>query len=181
MRRLVRSVLGADLSACSAAAVAVPLDWGGNWARVSTLVVGASLAGAYSELDLERALRTGTIADELVEFALQHRCFRAQIESYGFSRRTQAHTLGEVGGVVRLHLVRVGVEIATSNMSTSRKLLLGHVPKGADPKALVHAALIAAGAPWANVEGAKDLSDAFTAANLYLAEERAFAFIQAPT
>lgn len=120
------SLLGLDLSARAAAAVMVPLDWDGQWRRVKTLVVGEALG--RDATDLARAQRCGFIAERIVEFARRHHVAQAWIEGYAFDQSTAAHTVAEVGGVVRLELVRAGIEIRTANMSTARKLLLGRLP-----------------------------------------------------
>jgi hypothetical protein len=165
-------LLGLDLSATAAAVCAVPLDWDGDWRRVTTLVVGESLR--RDATDMERARRTEAIAARLVTFARKRGASEAWIESYAFSRRDNAHTLAEVGGVVRLELLRAGIEIRTANMSTARKLLLGKVPRS-EAKQACHRVLHEAGSPpWTF-----DESDAFVAANLGLSEHAgAFCFAQ---
>jgi Holliday junction resolvasome RuvABC endonuclease subunit len=130
---------------------------------VKTLVVGDRLR--RDATDEERARRCETIAAQLVAFARLHGVTECWLEGYAFSQRTASHTLGEVGGVVRLELVRAGIAIRTANMSSARKLLLGKLPrKGA--KHAVHTALHAAGSPaWT-----LDEADAFVAVNLGLSE-----------
>jgi hypothetical protein len=183
VRRARSSLLGLDLSATAAAAVAVPLDWDGDWQRVRWTLVGEPLLKGASDED--RARRTERIARKIVRFAHEHRAFAAWIESYAFSMRTMAHTLGEVGGVVRLELVREGLAVHTANMSTSRKLLLGGLPpRGSPVSAKQEAArvLASAGAPiaWVEQKGL-DLVDAFTAVNLALSfEPGAYCFAQEP-
>jgi Holliday junction resolvasome RuvABC endonuclease subunit len=164
-------LLGLDLSVTAAAAVAVPVDWDGEWKRVRSVVVGEKLR--RDATDLERARRTETIATRLVAFARATGATCAFIESYGFAMRTAAHTLGEIGGVVRLELVRAGIEVRTANMGTARKLLLGKVPRS-DAKMAVYAALRAAGARFET----GDEADAMAAVNLGLSELGAFCFAQ---
>lgn len=154
--------MGLDLSTRAAAAVAVPSDWDGQWNRVASLVVGEPLRRDAS--DAERAARTETIARRIVGFAQSHGVREAWIESYAFNQSVSAHTLGEVGGVVRLELVRAGMEIRTAQMATARKLLLGKVPRSGAKDAVV-ATLKAAGARFETA----DEYDAFTAVNLGLA------------
>ena len=165
-------LLGLDLSTRAAAAVCVPVDWDGQWGRVSSLVVGEKLTQAAT--DAGRARRTETIATRLVAFARQHGAIEAWIEGYAFSTHRGAHTLGELGGVVRLELLRAGIGLHTSNMSTARKLLLSKVPR-TDAKAAVFSALRSAGARFQTL----DESDAFCAVNLGLAEYGAYCFAQA--
>lgn len=165
------TLLGIDVSATATAAVAVPLDWDGRWSRVDSIVVGEKLR--RDATDTERARRCETIAARIVAFARAHGATQAWIESYAFSQRTAAHTLAEVCGVVRLELVRAGVEIRTANQGAARKLLLGKVPRS-DVKVAVYSALRAAGATFETL----DECDAFVAANLGLAEAGAFCFAQ---
>jgi len=165
------TLLGLDLSTRAAAAVAVPLAWDGQWARVASLVVGEKLRRGAT--DAERAQRTETIARKIVAFAKAHNVTQAWIEGYAFSRHDSAHTLGECGGVVRLELLRAGVELHTANMGTARKLLLGKVPRS-DVKVAVFEALRAAGATFDTL----DEADAFCAANLGLSDVGSYCFAQ---
>jgi hypothetical protein len=168
------SLIGLDLSATAAAACAVPLGWGGDFRRVHTVVVGERLR--RDATDAERARRCESIARRLVAFARAHSVFEAWTESYAYAQRTSAHTLAEVGGCVRLELLRAGVAIRTANIGTARKLLLGKLPRR-EAKRAVHAALSAAGSPaWS-----LDEADAFVAANLGLSEHAgAWCFAQPP-
>lgn len=165
-------LLGLDLSVTAAAAVAVPLNWAGDFRRVSSIVVGERLR--RDATDAERARRCETIATRIVGFARSAGATHAVIEGYAFSRADAAHTLGELGGVVRLELVRAGLELRTANVGTARKLLLGKVPRS-DAKVAVFAALRAAGATFQT----PDEADAFAAVNLTLADLGGFAFAQA--
>src|SRR4051812_4927637 len=105
------AVLGLDLSPTASACFAVPLDWDGEWRRTTRLTVGEHLSRTAS--DTARARRCESIAARIVGFALQHRVTVAYIEGYAFGRADQAHTIAEVSGVVRLELVRVGIEIVS--------------------------------------------------------------------
>lgn len=156
--------LGVDLSARAAAAVAVPADWDGQWSRVTSMVYGEQLP--RNATDAERARRCETIATRIVTFARATGATSAWIESYAFSTAHGAHTLAEIGGVVRLELVRAGIEVRTAQQATARKLLLGKVPR-ADVKVAVYTALRAAGARFETF----DECDAFTCANYALSEE----------
>lgn len=166
-------ILGLDLSLQAAAAVACPLDWDGQWRAVRSLVVGEPLKRDCSDED--RARRTEAIARKLVAFAQSERATVAFIEGYAFGLRTSAHSLGELGGVVRLELLRAGIELRTANMGSARKLLLGQCPrKGA--KVAVAAALKAAGARFETL----DECDAMACANWGLCEMGGYFFAQIP-
>ena len=166
------ALLGLDLSCTASAAVAVPLGWDGDWRRVATLLVGEKLH--RDATDAARAMRAESIATRLVAFAVQQGAGVAYVESYGYSHHTAAHSPAELGGVVRLALVRAGLDLRTSNMGAARKLLLGKVPR-ANVKVAVHSALRAAGAPFESL----DVADAFVAANFGLSEAGGFCFAQA--
>lgn len=164
-------LLGIDLGTRHCAAVAVPLDWDGAWSRVRSIVAGEPLRRDSS--DAERARRTETIAVQLVRFARETGASLALVESYAYSRQTAAHTLGELGGVVRLELLRAGLEIRTVQMSSARKLLLGKVPRS-DAGMACYSALRAAGARFETADEAA----AFTVANVALADAGGFCFCQ---
>lgn len=164
-------ILGLDLSTRAAAAVAVPQDWDGRWSRVRSLVVGEPLH--RDATDAERARRTETIAARLVAFARSCGVASVWIEGYAFNQATAAHTLAELGGVVRLELVRAGFDLHTANMSTARKLLLGKVPRSGAKDAVV-ATLRAAGSTFETA----DEADAYCCANLGLSELGGFFFGQ---
>jgi hypothetical protein len=130
---------------------------------VRTCLVGERLRPEST--DEERARRCEIIARQMLAFAHANQVGEAWIEGYAFAQRTSAHTLAEVGGCVRLELMRAGTAIRTANMGTARKLLLGRLPRNG-AKYAAHAALHAAGAPpWT-----LDEADAFVAANLGLSE-----------
>ena len=165
------AIVGIDIGARFAAFVGVPLNWDGDWKRVLSLVIGEPLRRDAS--DLERVRRCESIAMQGARFAVSNGADAAWIEGYAFSQNTAAHVLAEVGGCVRLELARAGIALHTANMGTSRKLLLGRLPrKGA--KDAVIATLRAAGAMFET----PDEYDAFTAANLGLAAAGAYCFAQ---
>jgi len=156
-------ILGLDLSLTASAAVACRTNWDGDWSRVQSLVIGEPFTkGASQE---QGARRTETIAASLVAFAQSVGATQAWIEGYAYSQAKAAHSLGELGGVVRLELVRAGIEIHTVTASEARKLLLGHNPrKGA--KVAVAEAFRASGARFDTL----DEYDAMCVANFGLAE-----------
>lgn len=176
------TILGLDISSRSTATVAIPLDWDGRWSRVEWLLCGQPLPRGAT--DLARAQRTEHIARAIVEFARRKGGTVAFIESYGFNQNVAAHTLAEVAGVVRLELVRAGIEIHTAQMSSARKLLLGRLPnpraagKGAAKKA-VYGTLTAAGAKLPpESAGGMDVADAIVCANHGLAELGGYCWAQ---
>ena len=169
------TILGLDLSTRGTAAVAVPLSWDGDWRGVHTFKCGAALTKAAT--DDERAARLAKIAKQVVRFATLQGATEAWLESYAFSRQG-AHTAGELGGVVRVALADTGIALHTAQMSTARKLILGHVPRGRDA---IKEAVKAVWAEAGFTAGANDddLCDAMTCANMGLAEAGAYCFCQA--
>lgn len=165
-------VMGLDLSLTAAAGVAAPLDWDGDWHRVRSCVVGEKLR--RDATDAERARRTETIALQLTRFARSVGATHAFVEGYAFGRKNQLPQLGELGGVVKLALLREGVTLATVPPATARKLLLGKVPRS-DAKEAVAAALWAAGAPrsWSH-----DETDAMAVLNFGMSELGGYTFCQ---
>jgi hypothetical protein len=172
----VSVILGLDLSTRAAAAVAVPTDWDGQWSRVRWTVAGEALRKGATEA--ERIERCRRVADHLARFAREVGAAHAWVESYAYNMRSSAHTLGELGGIVRLGLMPQAIRLDVANMSSARKLMLGRVPRGADPKELVQATLQAAGAPLTLTSDA-DVCDGFTCANWGLSELGGFCFAQA--
>lgn len=165
-------VMGLDPSLTATSAVAMPLDWDGVWARVQSVTAGEPLR--RDATDVERVRRVASIAGRVVAFARTHGVTIAYLESYAYGLHTAAHSLGELGGVLRLELDRAGIELRTANLGAARKLLLGSVPRK-EAKAAVYAALRAAGAPFST----HDQADAFAAANLGLSELGGYCFAQA--
>lgn len=166
-------ILGLDLSATAPAAVAIPVGWAGDWTRVRSQRWEFKLTKKASDND--RARRCLKIGEHIGLFAHRHGCTEAWIESYAYGKKTAAHTLAEVGGVVRVVLLEQSVQLRTANMSSARKLLLGKIPIGkGQAKKACSACLLEAGSPaWS-----LDESDAFVAANLGLYEMGATFFGQ---
>lgn len=169
-------ILGLDLSTRAAAAVAVPSDWDGEWRRVASVVVGEPLHKGATEA--ERIGRSARIAARLAAFARAQGVTAAFIESYAYGQNTAAHTLGELGGLVRHALLESGVDVQVANMSSARRLMCGRIPRGSDPKAIVGATLRQAGAP-AELLASADLCDAFVCLNFGMAELGGYCFAQA--
>lgn len=167
-------ILGIDLSLARTAAVAIPTDWDGQWQRVAEMSEGANLP--RNATDLERVERVATIASRLVRFAQAHNAEQAWIESYAFGGSFMAHTLGELGGVVKHELARAGLELRTVNMGSARKLLLGKIPRGKGAaKDAVQRVLVAAGLPF---RWKPDEFDALVVANWAMSELGGFCFAQ---
>ena len=174
-------ILGLDLSLRAAGLALVPEDFapGLDFSRVRVRTVGEKLpANATSRQQAERIAK---IAHAIVVFARNHGVTKAWIENYAFSRGdSRAHALGELGGVVRVALLRSGIEFDVVHSNTARKHLgkFSALPKkkrenknveALPPKVKeqVHLALYGMGAPkhWTG-----DELDAFVVANHGLIE-----------
>lgn len=165
-------IAGLDLSLTASAIVTVPLDWDGDWKRVTSSVYGYGLA--RTAIDSERIARCADIASFLVKCARIRRVTKVYIEGYAFSRADKAHSLGELGGIVRYLLGMDGIEYLTASMNTARKLLLGKVPRSGAKDACSQTLHNAGAPPWT-----LDESDAFVCANWGLSEHAgAFCFAQ---
>ena len=168
-------LIGLDLSRRAAAAVAVPTEWDGDWTRVASYQCGGRLQANSTEE--ERIRLCDTIAQRIGSFCQRVYAEHIWIESYAWGTGTSAYTLGEVGGIVRLELMRHKLEINVANMGTARKLLLGKVPRGKGlAKKAVQKTLGLAGAPgnWT-----ADHFDAFTVVNFALSNySGAYCFAQ---
>ena len=174
-------VLGLDLSARGAGAVAVPSDWGGDWSKIARLMSGEDLpAGAASALRIGRLHR---IAADVVTFAGMHGCTTAVVEQYALrmdpnnpGATAQAHTLAEVGGVVKHQLVeKLGLITESVAPASARKVLLGRVPQKGS-KAFTLRALKMMGIP---EDWTPDQKDAFVCANWAMSAIGGFALVTA--
>jgi hypothetical protein len=166
---------GLDLSLTASGVAIASTNWDGVWTRVSTLTVGFDLVRGST--DRERAIRCAGIAEKVIGMLRYNKVSKVYLESYAFSGSTQAHSLGELGGVVKHRLLTEGYQFSTANMSTARKLLLGKVPRSG-VKMQVKATLEAAGAPrsWTD-----DERDAFVCLNWGLSDHAgAFCLAQEP-
>ena len=92
-------VLGLDLSLTCTGLCALPLDWGLDWARVEVGSFGKSLRRDATEG--ERAHRVSSVMEWVMDELSHYQAQLVVIEEYAFSRiQSQAHALGELGGVV---------------------------------------------------------------------------------
>lgn len=149
-----RVALGIDASLSGTGLVAVPFDWGLDWARVARAKVGLALGKGAAER--ERVLRLDYICRRMMEFAEDHGATEVFMEQYAFSSRTaHSHALGELGGNLKRDvIVGLGLPLTVVSPASARSLLgtfSGRGKKG-EPKPppvkdQVHAVLRAAGLP----------------------------------
>ena len=122
-----RVVVGLDLSLRAAAAAKVTLPWDGDLEDVVTRVIGDEVSKDSAPEAYAR--RLDLIAKSMVDF-----CDGADVvyvEEYAFSQMSKrAHSLGEVGGVVKLELFRrLGHAPIPVTASTARKTMLQKLPR----------------------------------------------------
>lgn len=157
-------VLGLDLSLTKTGMAAVPADWAHDFNRCAVATAGMGLKKDATEH--ERAMRLKLIRDAVLQFARRVGAGVAIIEQYAYtSMVTQAHSLGELGGVVRLALIEAGIEVEVVAPASARKLL-GKQPRK-DAKIWAAHRLVTMGAPAA---WPMDCLDAFAVCNFKLAE-----------
>lgn len=157
-------VAGLDLSLTGAAACVIPADWNCDWRAVTTTRVGHGLPKDASDADqLGRLVR---LRAEVIDFLAKQRATHVFVEQYAFGAKSRAHALGELGGVVKVECLELGLPVRSVPASEARKLFLGKLPK-ADQKVKTQLAVYAAGAPktWGG-----DCCDAWIVANFGLAE-----------
>jgi Holliday junction resolvasome RuvABC endonuclease subunit len=174
MRRKRIVVMGIDPSLKGCAVVCLPLSWGGDWSLLSSQKFGYSLKRGISVED--RIRRIMSIASSVREFAARHGVTHAYVEGYAFSSRDQAHSLGELGGAIRMALVDGGISIVDAPIGTVRSTIVGRIPRGTEPKALVAEALKAAGLPPPMVDD-RDITDATAVMNFGLVDLKGYGFV----
>lgn len=152
-----------DLSLASTGMVAVPLDWSLDWSCVAVAKAGRRCARDAPEDELVDRLYE--IGNKVGAFLRDTKATVAVIEQYAFTTQTtHAHAIGELGGVIKVLLRSVGVELVVVSPATCRKLL-GKQPRK-DAKDWAQIRVWASGAPktWIG-----DQVDAFVLANWWLA------------
>lgn len=153
-------ILGLDLSLTATGAVRYKLPWSGDFREIEWTTVGYKLARDASEFD--RLVRLKTIRDHFT--ALARGVDVAVVEQYAFSRgQSQAHALGELGGVVKLALNDL-MDVNVLNASRVRACLGKFSGKGV--KKQVHALL----KPLVPAEWTEDVIDAWVVANGWAVE-----------
>jgi hypothetical protein len=158
--------VGLDLSLRRTAWVAVRRTWVREWNTVVQGVIEPKPVAAKDTVgQIVRLNEIWTLLEPLQELAKTESAV-AYIENAAFGEHG-SHAAGELHGIVKLELYRAGFGVIVANMSSARKLLLGHAPAKGKAKLEVVAAWKAAGAPFAPDN---DLCDAMTCANWGLSE-----------
>lgn len=159
---MTEHLIGLDLSLRATGIVVVPIDWKQDWKRVVVGSAGSPLPKTATEADrMRRLIHT---REAIASVVRTHGCKVAVLEQYAFSSMaSQAHSLGELGGVVKSFLVELGLELEIVPPASARKLLGKQPRKGA--KQWAHERLVRAGAPTFWTE---DQLDAFIVTNFHL-------------
>lgn len=121
------TVVGLDLSLRNAAAAKVTLPWDGDLEDVSTTIVGYGLEHEATATDtVERLLHISNALARFCEDATV-----VYVEQYAFtSMTTRAHSIGEVGGAVKLQCYADhGLAPIPIPPATARKTMLGKLPR----------------------------------------------------
>lgn len=119
--------MGLDVSLKGTGMVSLPAGWSGDWAELKAKTYGYSVPKAAG--DGPRIARLEKILARTLEFARAHDVKVAWVEGYAFGSKTYAHSLGEIGGLIKVELVRAGIDVQVANISQARKLALGKAPK----------------------------------------------------
>lgn len=133
-RPLPVATMGLDVSLRGTGMVCLPAGWTGDWSQLKTRTFGYSVPKAAG--DGARIARLEKILARTLEFVREHGVRTCWIEGYAYGSKTYAHSLGEVGGLIKVELVRAGIEVQVSNISQARKLALGKAPKVGAKEAL---------------------------------------------
>lgn len=154
-------VAGIDLSLCSLGLVAVPADWDLQWSKLATETVRLPIR-ADASID-EQTERLRHLTERVAAFVRRHGVTHPWIEAYpasGGRAVPNLHRLAELGGAVRVELLRMGLVARFAPLASARKLVLGKLPRR-EMKAAVFEALYSYGARF----GTHDEADAFVTAN----------------
>ena len=160
------NVMGVDLSLTGLGLCVIPSDWGVDWSRVRSERHGYGLPrDASSEALIVRRQQLG---EACVRFARRHDVSSIWIESYAYAQRHSAHSLGELGGVVKHELARqLSLHPNTAQLSSARKLVLGKLSRDSGlTRKRIHDTVASLGARFES----RDEIDAWVAANWGMAE-----------
>lgn len=159
-------VLGLDLSLRSSGWVLLPGDWGLDWARIVVGGEGYGLPKDASQRD--RAVRCECILRALVEFIEREQPTDVWLEQYAYSSElSHAHSIGELGGVVKRELMLRRLPFQSIAAASARKVL-GKQPRSGG-KVWAAEIIYRAGGDVAKAWN-EDQVDAFVVANAGLLE-----------
>ena len=156
--------MGLDLSLRATGMAVVPTSWALDWSCVDVYHCGYELETTATVA--EQLERLSHISIEVLAFAEEHNVTHVFVEEYAFSRvAARAFSIGELGGVVKLDMMRRGLIPSVVNATAARSVLGKFSGKG--QKNQCRAVLTSMGCPRSWTE---DEVDAFVAANWGLSE-----------
>jgi Holliday junction resolvasome RuvABC endonuclease subunit len=121
------SILGIDASLRALGAFVIPCDWDMRPERCKGYTLGVDLPKNASPQQLVERLRMLSV--DLVTIVHKHNVRHVWIESYAYGMNTAAHSLGELGGVIKVDLWReTRIVVETGNQSAARKFVYGQMP-----------------------------------------------------
>jgi hypothetical protein len=170
-----KCILALDLSLRGAGAVALPLNWSGNWNVIPRQTFGEKLSrDATEQMRIGRLIR---LSASIVSFAEMFDVAEVYVEQYAFTSTFGREALGELGGVVRHQMAtKLGRVASAVAPASARKLLMGACPrKGAKDAARVHLHQVGMPPDWTS-----DEADAFVIANYAASALGGFAYVTAP-
>ncbi len=153
-------IMGLDLSLTSSAAVVIPNDWKGfAFKSLPTVTEGEKLTREATEE--QRLERLYNINYAITHFVRIHCVTHVFVEQYAFRQgASQAHAIGELGGLVKSTLYNMRLPIRTVVASQARKFMFGKIP-AKDAKMYVQQRLVQMGAIFTT----EDEGDALVVAN----------------
>jgi hypothetical protein len=121
------AVLGIDASLRALGLFVCPLDWDLQPSRCAAYTLGVDLPKDATATQYVERLRMLSV--DIVKVAYMHHVTECFIESYAYGMKTAAHSLGEIGGVIKLDLWREKrIAVQTANQGAARKFVYGMTP-----------------------------------------------------
>ena len=121
------SAMGIDASLRGLALAVAPLGWDRDPKRVTCHTLSVPLKRDATTRDKVERLRM--LALDVRTIAVRYNVRHAFVESYAFGMNTAAHSLGELGGVLKLELWReCQLLVETVHQHHARKLVYGTTP-----------------------------------------------------
>lgn len=120
-------VLGIDLSLVGLGLCAIPTGWDRDVRLIRSVTLTYPLRKAATTREHVERLRA--LSMDVRTWAIRMGVTHAFMESYAYSMATMAHSIGELGGVVRLELLRErNLDVQFANQSSARKFMYGRIP-----------------------------------------------------
>lgn len=119
--------MGIDLSLRGLGVAVIPAAWDLDPRRAKAHTLGLDLKRDASPA--ERVERLEKLVNDVSECVRHYGVTHAWVESYAFNQTSMAHSLGEIGGAVKLDLYRrFRIVVQTANQTRARHLVYGQLP-----------------------------------------------------